>query len=793
MQSSDDKETAFTDPVCKMKVFPSKAAAKYTWDAVTYYFCNPRCKEMFQSDPQKYLSVVPATLSRMDSPAKRGLDPDPTELKVYYLPESAFEYICPMDPEVRQKEPGSCPKCGMALLPSIAIAESGDESVELIGLKTRLLPSALLTVALLAISMPAMLTPGMHLHANGSKMDSYMPWLQLALASPVVLWGGYPIFQKALIAMRERQMNMFTLIAFGVSISYTISLASTFLPAAAGEPGKILYFESAASIITLVLVGQILELKARTKSGKALESLFALAPSRARKEIDGGAIDEISVLDIKKGDRLRVLPGDKIPADGLILSGRSSINESLLTGNAVPVSKAEGERVYASTINGDGSLLVQAETLGRDTVFAQIVELLSSAQNSRSPMQLVADRVSAIFIPSVLLIAGITFITWLTLGGASALPHAIQNLVAVLVIACPCALGLATPLAVSNAVTRASSLGLMVKDARALEMLASASDILIDKTGTLTLGKFQIVEIVSDGKLSDDRILYYAASLEQMSKHPLAVSICASARARSIEAAQAQEVINYPGLGLAGVVDNHRVLVGNAKFMLEHGLNIQNSSLEESRRADSSDTEVILALDSTIVALIALADELKDEATEFIKELRQLALRPEIMSGDGKKSVANAAAKLGISDEDIQFDLLPQGKVAEIRKLQADKRVVAMLGDGVNDAAALAAADAGIAMASGSDVAISSAAISMMHADLRLIPRGIRLARLMVATMKENLFLAFVYNAIALLLATGILYPSLGIELNPAIAAAAMSLSSLSVILNSMKISKAKL
>lgn len=805
-------ETVEIDPVCRMKVLPAKAAATFTFAGSNYYFCNPRCKRLFEANPQAYLAA-PASESRThgagqnlreqtENTAQAQMQPDTllpeglNKLKAFYLPESVFSYTCPMDPEVIESKPGSCPICGMQLSASIEL-EDGNEPSELAGLTSRLLPCAILTGVLLAISMPTMFA---HLPwLSQAQALGGQPLLELALASPVVLWGGLPIFSKALTALRQGHMNMFTLIAFGVLISFAISLASLVFPGLFGTTDMgMTYFESAAGIVTLVLVGQILEVKARTGSNKALESLFSLAPGTARRVNNNAGEEQVPVYAVTRGDRLRVLPGDKIPADGLILSGCSSVDESIITGNALPVTRSQGENVIAGTMNLDGSLLIEARSLGRDTLFAQMIGMLVAAQASRSPMQEIADRVSAIFIPAVLAISALTFAAWMFAGGTHLLPHAVQNMVAVLVIACPCALGLATPIAVSNAVARASKAGLLVKDARGLEMLALATDILIDKTGTLSRGRFELTGITTREGTGEYEALRWAASLEKQSKHPLAASICRAAESRQLSLLEAQEVKDWPGQGLEGLIQGHRVLVGSRGFMRAKGIGSEfleqkSEELDSGRQTAGTASQVCLGFDGSLMAVFTLSDALKAEAPEFIKEMRTLSLRPAILSGDGQSSVAEAGRLLGVAAEDVHGDLLPQNKVEQIRKLQQKGKVVAMVGDGINDAAALAAADAGIAMSSGSDVALTSAAINIMKSDLQSISKGVKLARLMTAVMKQNLFLAFIYNALAIVAASGALYPSTGIELNPAIAAGAMSLSSLSVIINSTRIISAKL
>lgn len=793
------------DPVCKMKVNPAKAAASADWQGQTYYFCHTGCSRKFLADPGLYVKSSHKAVEDSTHASVHELPANdskncchghhaPTSakavsLQAFYLNESALKYTCPMHPEVVSISAGSCPKCGMALEAAVATGAAETDKHELVDMRKRLIFSATLTIILLLCTMP---------HMIGLPF-SLVPHRQLAgwgfiLASPVVLYGAFPVFDKALQSLKGMHLNMFTLIALGVFISYGVSVLGLLIPSFAAmlDPQGMLFFESAASIVTLVLLGQILELKARQQSNKSLEGLFALAPSKAFREKNDGTSEEISVFDVTTADKLRVRPGDKFPADGVILDGAGSADESILSGNSLPVQKNRGDRVYAGSINLDGSFLVKAESLGRDTVFAQVLNLLSSSQRSRSPMQEYADRVSAFFIPAVFLIAALTFALWLLLGGEHGFTHAVRDTISVLVIACPCALGLATPIAVSVAVARASRCGLLVKDARALEELALATDFFLDKTGTLTEGSFVISDIILCSPIDEAELLCLVASLENQSKHPLAQSIVKSAKADGIVIEKAESVQAVPGGGIKGTVNGRALIIGTMNFLKE-----QNVLISESFKIDppegAASTLIYLAIDAKFAGVIVLSDKLKSESKSFIEGLRALNLTPHILSGDGASSVEGAGKVLQIPGSDLHFNLLPPDKVKCIETYRQQGKVVAMLGDGVNDVAALQAANSGIAMASGSDMALSSAPITLVQNDLLSILSGIRLARLMTAKMKENLFLAFAYNVVALVLATGILYKFTGLELDPSVAAAAMSLSSVSVILNSMKINAAKL
>ncbi len=779
------------DPVCKMKVTASKAAASLELNGKLYFFCNKSCFTKFKNNPSLYApeSGSNSAVSCCHHTGEHATKPSagPKNLKSFYLSESALAYTCPMHPEISQTHPGSCPKCGMALEAAAPDSSDPDGQSELNDMVKRFWPALGLTLVLLGITAPEMLG------LSESSPDGFMSNIQLFLALPVVTYCAAPIFKKALDSLRSGHLNMFTLIAFGVSVSVVASLIALINMNLSPmiKHHNMLYFESAASIVTLVLLGQILELKARQKSNTSLEQLFALAPSTARRIKESGEFEEISILEIQTGDKLSILPGDKIPADGSVFSGNTSVDESLLSGNSLPIRKERGDKVLAGTINGDGSIAIIANSLGRDTVFAQVLDLLSSAQKSRSPMQELADKVSAIFIPSVLVIAAITFVGWILAGGEGALAHAIKDTISVLVIACPCALGLATPIAVSVAVAKAAKMGLLVKDSRALEMLGQSTELLLDKTGTLTKGSFEIIGSTISPDIDANEALRLAASLEQESKHPLALSISQSGKQQGLALTKADEITSSPGLGISGMIDSKRISIGSARFMKDQAVDIdvlQTPHIPE----DATASIVFLAIEQKLKAVFLLSDKLKPEAKDFIATLRALSVSPHILSGDGKQSVQGTGVALKIPEANLHFNMLPTDKVAKISELQNAGLKVAMLGDGINDAAALRAANAGIAMASGSDIALSSAGMTLVQNDLRTVISGIKLARMMSSKMKENLFLAFSYNAVALIFATGVFYKQTGLELEPSMAAAAMSLSSISVILNSMRLDKAK-
>ena len=788
------------DPVCGMKVSPTRAAGSSQHEGKTYYFCALHCKKKFDTNPYAFLKNSNGVIEEM--PMKESVavpvtvtipvtGPAGTNQRSgqnFFLPQGAFEYFCPMDPDVRQATPGDCPRCGMALealFPQTAANQQHAD--ELQDMKRRFLVSLPFTIILLSITMPFMAGQS-HLTVIAGIPR---PYLELVLASVVLFYCGLPILKKGFDSIRTMQLNMFALLTLGSGISYLVSLMIMFLPGfGTGFNTDHLFFESSASIITLVLFGQWLELKARKRGKSALEDLIKLAPSLARKMTNGQAT-EVAVEEIIKGDRLQIVAGDKIPVDGRVIEGRSTINDSVLSGNAMPKTRSVGDKVYAGTINLDGTLEIEAESLGSETVFAHILSTLSKIQTSKSPSQELADTISAYFIPAVIAIAGVTFTLWFWLGGKEGFPDAILNSVSVLVIACPCALGLATPLAMSAAITRGARSGLLIKDAGAMENLASVSDFLLDKTGTLTQGKFELKEIIlSEHCPSENHALDYAASLERLSKHPLAEGIRKAAASKNIGQLAVEESSTIPGAGIQGRIDGHIIMAGSNKFLSDKG--IANSLLTSADTSLEPASVVYLAVDNRVFAKFLLTDPSRIEAPSIVSDLKNLKITPSIVSGDDGASVKALAKTLGIDEKNVFAELLPDGKVELIRKLQSEKKMVAMLGDGINDVAALTTANAGIAMSTGSDIALSAAPLSLMQTDLRAIIKAIRLSKLMMKTMKENLLLAFLYNIIAVICASGAL-AAFGIRLNPTIAAAAMSLSSISVIINSTKITNSRL
>ncbi len=755
------------DPVCGMLVDPATATVRYEYQGQPYFFCCPHCLEKFRADPERYLGALPA----------------PTRV------EPGVLHTCPMHPEVRQLGPGVCPDCGMALEPAAGVLEP--ESPELSSMSRRLWLSALLTAPLAVFAMLEMLG-GVHLFAPRS-----MAWFQLALATPVVLWGGWPFFQRGWRSILSRRLNMFTLIALGTGAAYLTSLAATVAPRlfpdafrmASGEPP--IYFEAAAGIVTLVLLGQVLELRARQRTGRAIRSLLALKPATALRVDEAGREESVPLDAVRRGERLRVRPGEKIPVDGVVLEGASFVDESMLTGEPLPVEKTPGARVSAGTVNGAGSFLMRAERVGSETLLARIVALVSEAQRSRAPVQRLADKVAAWFVPAVALVALLTFAVWSLAGPQPRLAHALVNAVAVLIIACPCALGLATPMAVMVGTGRGALEGVLIRNAEALQAMERVNTLVVDKTGTLTEGKPRLTAIESTGRFSEEELLRLAAGLERSSEHPLGTAVLAAARARGVEPAEASLFGARTGRGVLGVVEGRRVALGNHKLMEEAGIDARALEQRAAASARQGRSVIFLAIDGQLEGLLTVADPVKSTTPEALRMLRREGLRVVIASGDNAATVEAVARELGI--EEFHAEAAPEVKAEHVRRLQQQGCVVAMAGDGVNDAPALAQADVGIAMGTGTDVAMETAAVTLVKGDLRGIVRAFRLSRATMRSIRQNLFLAFVYNVLAVPVAAGALYPVFGLLLSPVIAAAAMTFSSVSVILNALRLYRLRL
>ncbi len=707
------------------------------------------------------------------------------------FPATRTQFTCPMHPEIVTDEAGECPICGMALEP-ITVAAEESTSPELIDMTRRFLVSAGITAPLLVIAMGELI-PGL----AGVVRGAWNPWAQLALATPVVLWAGWPFFVRGWKSLVTRNLNMFTLIAIGTGAAYGYSLAAVFAPDIfpegfrddAGNVG--LYFEAAAVITTLVLLGQVLELRARERTSGALRALLDLAPRTARRLGKDGEEEEVPLDRVERGDRLRVRPGDSIPVDGVVVEGHSSVDESMVTGEPIPIEKTAGAAVIGGTINGTGGLIMEAEKVGRDTMLARIFQMVAEAQRSRAPIQRLADSVAGYFVPVVIIVAILAFAVWAFLGPPPALAYALLAAVSVLIIACPCALGLATPMSIMVGIGRGAQAGVLIKNAEALERFEKVDTLVVDKTGTLTEGKPQLREVVSLGEEDENELLALAASLERASEHPLAEAIVAGARARNVALADPSEFQSITGKGVMARVRDREVVLGNASLMADRG--IDTSGLDQSAEALRREgaTAMFVAVDGRAAGLVAVADPIKETTPSALQALKAEGIRVVMLTGDNRTTAEAVARKLGI--EDVEADVLPDHKNEVVRRLREQGRVVAMAGDGVNDAPALAQADIGIAMGSGTDVAIESAGVTLVKGDLNGIVRARRLSRATMRNIRQNLFFAFVYNSLGVPIAAGVLYPLFGMLLSPMIAAAAMSLSSVSVVGNALRLRKTRI
>jgi len=774
--AASDLEEA-RDPVCGMRVNPAQPkGGSHVHDGHTYYFCNPKCRDKFSASPQTYLSQPP--------PQPRPSPPA--------APPGTI-YTCPMDPEVRQVGPGSCPVCGMALEPLIVGAEEA-ANPELIDMTRRFWVSLVLTLPVFIVAMADMV-PGVDLHqALGTRVDG---WLQGLLATPVVLWGGRPFFQRGWLSVRTRRLNMFTLIALGTGVAYAYSVVALLVPgwfpaSFHGHGGTVaLYFESAAVIITLVLLGQVLELRARSRTAGAIRALLALAPKTARRVRADGTDEDVPLDDVHPGDRVRVRPGEKVPVDGRVVEGHSSVDESMLTGEPLAVEKAAGDRVTGGTVNGTGSFVLQAERVGHDTVLAQIVQMVQDAQRSRAPIQGVADTVAGYFVPAVVAVAVLTFIGWAVVGPEPRFAYAMLNAVAVLIIACPCALGLATPMSIMVATGRGAQAGVLIKNAEVLELLEKIDTAVFDKTGTLTEGRPKLTSLIAIGDWTEAELLRLAASVERASEHPLAAVILDTARAHGLELAPAEGFRAFPGKGVTGAVSPHSVAVGNRGLLEQLGIREGELAAAAADLRRDGQSVMYVCVDGRPVGLLGAADPVKASTPEAIRLLHAEAIRLVMLTGDNRATGEAVGRQLGI--DEVVADVLPQQKAEVVRTLQSQGRIVAMAGDGVNDAPALALAHVGIAMATGTDVAMQSAGVTLLGGDLRGVAKARRLSRATMRNIRQNLFFALAYNALAIPLAAGALYPVFGLLLSPMIASAAMSFSSVSVISNALRLRRVEL
>ena len=849
------------DPVCGMNVNPATAKHVLEHEGKKYYFCCGGCLGKFKADPQKYLTKSAAPeLVTLGAPKPKAESPKPAtpkqeagsrkaavESPTYYvcpmcpevretrpvpcpscgmalepenpLPATRTEYTCPMHPEIVRSEPGSCPICGMALEPRTVTA-APEENPELRDMTRRFWISVVLTAPLLAIAMVSMIWP--HVFMGGSlevvrgkspvPIAAVLSWLELLLATPVVLWCGWPFFQRFWASLVNRSPNMFTLIGLGTGVAYTYSVVATVAPhifppsphmpvyvgfARPVTPGPLrpmggypdLYFESAAAITALVLLGQVMELRARSRTSAAIRALLDLSPKTARVISASGEEKDIPLDQVHPGDRLRVRPGEKVPVDGIVVEGRSSIDESMITGESLPVEKEPGGKVIGATINATGSFIMRAERVGSETLLARIVQLVGQAQRSRAPIQRLADRVASWFVPTVVTIAVITFFAWYFFGPQPRLASALVNAVAVLIIACPCALGLATPMAIMVGTGRGAHAGVLIKNAEALETLEKVDTLVVDKTGTLTEGKPKLEGISPAQPNQQDELLRLAASLEKASEHPLAAAVVTAATEKKLALSEPREFSSITGKGVRGIVDGHQVAVGNTPFMFEVGALQSGSSY--ATLSPKGSTNLLVAIDGKFAGTLSVADPIKDTAKQAVEELGKNRVHVVMLTGDRKETAAEIASVIGITE--FEAEVLPERKSEVVKKLQEQGRVVAMAGDGINDAPALAQANVGIAMGTGTDVAMESGGITLVKGDLTGILRARKLSQATMRNIRQNLFFAFIYNAIGVPIAAGVLYPFFGILLSPIFAAAAMSFSSVSVITNALRLRNAKL
>ncbi|MDR7135738.1 Cu+-exporting ATPase [Lysobacter niastensis] len=753
------------DPVCGMEVDPATSAHRADHEGTTYYFCSARCRERFIADPAKYLSP--------------RSEPEPAAAGTFYT--------CPMHPEIRQDHPGTCPICGMALEPEMPSLEDEDNP-ELRDFGRRFWWTLPLSVAVMALAMMGHRVPGL--------TASTRTWVEFALATPVVVWAGAPFFERCLQSIHNRSPNMWTLIGIGVAAAFGYSVVATVAPGlfpdSFREHGRVgVYFEAAAVIVSLTLLGQLLELRARSKTSAAIKALLGLAPKTARRLRDDGTEEDIALDHVHVGDRLRVRPGEKVPVDGEVIDGHSSIDESMLTGEAMPVGKTVGAKVFGATLNGTGSLVMRAEKVGYATVLAQIVQLVAQAQRSRAPMQRMADKVAFWFVLAVLAVAATTFVVWGLFGPDPSWTYAVLNAVSVLIIACPCALGLATPMSVMVATGRAAQAGVLFRDAGAIENFRRIDTLIVDKTGTLTEGRPAFRTLVPVAGFSAEEVLQLAASLERGSEHPLADAIVGEARRRNLPLQAAESFESATGIGIRGRVFRRSIAIGNAELMQETGIDPTPVAAEAERLRQDGASVVLVAIDGRLAGLIAVADPIKPTTFDAIRALHQAGLRIVMATGDGTATAHSVARQLGI--DEVHGEVRPRDKVELVQRLRSQGHRVAMAGDGINDAPALAGADIGIAMGTGTDVAMSSAQVTLVKGDLRGIVRARAVSTATVSNMKQNLAFAFLYNALGVPIAAGVLYPLTGLLLSPMIAALAMSLSSVSVVANALRLGKVRL
>jgi Cu+-exporting ATPase len=801
-------DAALHDPVCRMTV-TTESEHSFKHDDLRYYFCSTRCLDKFRATPGQYLDPV----TRAQEPAQRQ------ETGVYICPmhpevrqkdsgtcpmcgmslepetpslATKVQYTCPMHPEIVRDEPGECPKCGMALEP-MTVSLDDEDNPELADMSRRFWISAVVTVPLVILAMGEFVGLSFEWLAS----PRVLSWAELVLATPVVLWGGWPFFVRGWQSVINRSLNMFTLISLGTGVAYAFSVVATILPDifptsfrdAAGEVD--IYFEAAGVIVTLILLGQVMELRARHRTGAAIKALLGLAPKTARRIKADGSEADVALELVQVGDRLRVRPGEKVPVDGVVVEGTSSVDESMLTGEPIPVAKQTGDKVIGATINGTGGLIIEANRVGTDTMLAQIVQMVAAAQRSRAPIQKLADIVAGYFVPAVVIISIITFIVWALVGPEPAMGYAIINAVAVLIIACPCALGLATPMSIMTATGKGASVGVLFKDAEAIEVMRKVDTLVVDKTGTLTEGKPRLVLVEPSPGMDESTLLRLAATLERGSEHPLAEAIVSGAVDRGVEFGKAENFESVTGKGVIGDIDSKRVALGNRSLLESLGINPGDLAQRAELSRAEGQTVMFVSVDDAVAGIIGVADPIKETTPEAIKSLHAENVRIVMLTGDSETTARAVAAKLGL--DEVIAGVLPDQKVETVKRLQDEGRIVGMAGDGINDAPALAQAQVGIAMGTGTDVAMESAGVTLVKGDLRGIIRARRLSRLTMTNIRQNLFFAFIYNGAGVPIAAGVLYPSFGILLSPVIAAAAMSFSSVSVVMNALRLNRTEL
>ncbi len=766
----------FIDPVCGMRTEDETAYTHHVHEGQSFYFCSDKCLTKFKADPDTYKGSY------------KDRSQPPTAA------ESAAVYSCPMHPEVEQLGPGSCPKCGMAL-ESLEITLEAEDTSEYDDMWRRFIFSAILSIPLVIIAMRGMLPGGRFIESLATAKT--LGWIEMVLASPVIIWAGWPFYVRAVQSVVNKSLNMFTLIGLGVSMAYGYSLAAVLFPdifpaGMRADDGSIgVYFESAAVIVTLILLGQVMELRARSQTGAAIKALLGLAPKTARKVNADSSEEDIPLEQVKVGDLLRIRPGEKVPVDGEVVEGTSSIDESMISGEPLPVVKQPGDKIIGATVNTTGSLIMKAEKIGSDTLLARIVQMVAEAQRSRAPIQKLADQVARYFVPTVITVAVLAFVVWFFVGPEPRLAYALIAAVSVLIIACPCALGLATPMSIMVATGKGAGLGVLFKNAEAIESLRKVTTLVVDKTGTLTRGKPKLTGVIPAEGSDANQLLTLAASLEKGSEHPLAAALVEGAIERKLSLGNAGEFTSHTGKGVSGQVGSNEILLGNLQLLADFSIDPQPLLRQAEQLQSEGQTVMFVAINRQFAGLLAVSDPIKETTPQAIQQLHAEGIKVVMLTGDNRATAEAVGKKLGI--DDIVADVLPDAKATAVKKFQAGGELVAMAGDGINDAPALAQADVGIAMGTGTDVAMESAGVTLVKGELTGIIRAMKLSRATMANIRQNLFFAFIYNSLGVPLAAGVLYPIFGITLSPIIAAAAMSLSSVSVISNALRLRSVKI